>query len=541
MNSHRAGGREPEPGLWFLTSGTAGATADAVGQKAAGLMRMAAAGLPVPPGFVLDTGVCQDYCGADRQLGEEVITLVTRGIQQLERETGKRLGGARRPLLVAVRSGAAVSMPGMLETILNVGLCEGTLPGLLRASGDPRFAWDSYRRLIESFGEVVHGCSPASFTTVLTEALRNAGEPDVAELDCAALRESVSGLKAVYKSSAGRPFPQDPMEQLLGAIEAVMRSWKSARAVEYRRLKGLDNLAGTAVTVQAMVFGNMGITSGSGVGFSRDPATGERRLYSDFLLNAQGEDVVSGRFAAGGPDELVDAIPGLAGKLNEAGRKLEAIFGDAQDFEFTVEDGTLWLLQTRSAKRTPRAALQIACDLVDEGLIEPRTACARLRDYDLDTISTPRLAPGLDAEPVGKATPASSGVAVGPLALTIEDARRLAEQGTPAILVRPDAATEDIAGLAVCQGLLTAAGARTSHAAVVARELGLVCLVGCTSLSFGPAAGTLRIGAWQGGSGDVITVDGSAGRIYPGALELVREQPADLIEKVRTWQRDLAA
>ena len=535
MNGNRAVARDPR--LILLTAGTpAGTGPDVVGAKAAGLIQMAEAGLPVPHGFTLSTSVCGAYHARGRHLGEDVITLVSQGIQQLEHSTGKRFGGERRPLLVSVRAGAAISMPGMLDTILNVGLCDSTLPGLLRASGDPRFVWDSYRRLIEAYADVVEGCERAPFASAVDEAMRRHEVPAVAELDAAALRDLVGQLQEVYKSAAGRPFPQDPLQQLLGAVEAVMRSWNSARAVEYRRLKQLTELTGTAVTVQAMVFGNVGMTSGSGVGFTRDPATGEHRLYVDFLLNAQGEDVVAGRFATGDPDTLIAAIPGLAGELQDVSRTLEAIFTDAQDFEFTVEDGKLWLLQTRTAKRTPWAALQIACDLVTEGLVDTTTGCSRLSDYDLDQISRVRLAPGLDVKPIGSGTPASAGVAAGHVALTVEAARQLAARGEAAILVRPEASTDDISALAVCRGLLTAAGARTSHAAVVARELGVACLVGCPTLAVDPAAGTLTIGDWHGHTDDSITIDGASGQIYAGVLELVEERPADLIARVRGWQ-----
>jgi pyruvate, orthophosphate dikinase len=363
-----------------------------VGAKAYNLMRMTEAGLPVPPGFVLGTGLCRAYHDAGGQLGEGVADLVADGVRKIQRATGSRFGARRRPLLVAVRSGAAVSMPGMLETVLDVGLSDATLPGLLRATGDPVFVWDSYRRLIQSYGEVVDGCPAAPFTTVLSDAMIGSGVPAVAELDVAALRGVVRDLQDVYESAAGHPFPQDPMAQLLGAVEAVLRSWHGARAAAYRELEGLTGLAGTAVIVQAMVFGNMGVTSGSGVGFTRDPATGEDRLYADFLLNAQGEDVVAGRHATGDPEPLIAALPGLAHELQTVRRRLEALFGDAQDFEFTVEEGKLWLLQTRTAKRTPWAALHIACDLVDEELIDPATAVHRLGDYDLDSITRVRLA-----------------------------------------------------------------------------------------------------------------------------------------------------
>jgi len=534
MTGHAA---PADSGLSFLATGwRAGLGPDVVGSKASGLMRMADAGLPVPPGFVLSTQTCAGYHARGGRLDQDTIAMVSRGVQHIEQATGRRFGAGRKPLLVAVRSGAAVSMPGMLDTMLNIGLCDGTVDGLLRATGDRRFVWDSYRRLIESYAEVVDGCEPASFAGVVGDALREQDVPNVAELDAGALRTVVGQLQGRYKPAADRPFPQDPMDQLLGAVEAVLRSWNAPRAVEYRRLKQLTGLSGTAVVVQAMVFGNTGMTSGAGVGFTRNPATGERRPYIDFLLNAQGEDVVSGRAAIADSRTLICAVPGLADQLEGVTGKLEALFGDAQDFEFTVEDGKLWLLQTRTAKRTPWAALQIACDLVREGVIDEETACRRLRPYDLDAICAPRLAPGLDLKPVGTGTPASAGTASGRVALSIAQAQTMASRGDPVILVRGEASTADIAALEVCGGLLTATGARTSHAAVVARELGVSCLVGCTGLAIDAAADSLVIGEWRGHSGDTITVDGSSGAIYPGALDLVVERPTDLIAQVRRWQ-----
>lgn len=508
-----------------------------VGAKAAALMRLGQVGLAIPPGFVLGTEVCADYHANGQSLDKEVIGLVGQGVKHLERTTGLCFGADRRPLLVAVRSGAAVSMPGMLETVLDVGLCDATLPGLLRATGDPSFCWDSYRRLLESYAEVVDGCAPAPFRAVVDDELARHGLATVSELDAAALRDVVGNLKDLYRSVAGRAFPQDPMEQLLGAIEAVLRSWNAERAVEYRRLEGITGLAGTAVTVQAMVFGNRGVTSGSGVGFTRDPATGDNRLYVDFVLNGQGEDVVGGRHGAGDPEPLIAAVPGLADELQTLRRTLEAVFGDVQDFEFTVEDAKLWLLQTRSAKRTPWAALQIACDLVTEGVLDPAAALDRLRDYDLERISRTSLAPDLDIEPIGCATPAGIGVVSGGIALDANSAHRFAESGESVILVREETSTDDIAALAVCRGLLTASGARTSHAAVVARQLGVVCLVNCTALSIDLPTRTLRIGSTQLGEHDTITVNGADGSIYPGALQLVQERPIDLLERVREWQR----
>lgn len=506
-----------------------------VGAKAYNLMRMTEAGLAVPPGFVLGAELCRAYHRTGGHLPHGVVDLVRKGVERVERATGSQFGAERRPLLLAVRSGAAVSMPGMLETILDVGLSDATLPGLLRSTGDPVFVWDSYRRLVQSYGEVVEGCPAAAFAAVLSEAAGRYGVPTVAELDVAGLQGVVRKLQDVYQSVAGHPFPQDPMSQLVGAVEAVLRSWDAPRAAEYRALEGLTDLVGTAVTVQAMVFGNKGVTSGSGVAFTRDPATGEDRLYVDFLLNAQGEDVVAGRHAAGDPEPLIAAVPGLGHELQVVRRRLESLFGDAQDFEFTVEEGRLWLLQTRTAMRTPWAAIQIACDLVDEELIDPATAVERLRDLELDRITRVRLAADEDTAPLAQGVPAGTGVTTGRVALTAEAARRYAERGEPVVLVRDEASTEDIAGLAVCDGLVTATGARTSHAAVVARQLGVVCVVGCLDLSFDAHRGRLRVGTVELNEGDTITVDGSHGLVYSGNLGVRTEQPTELIERVRGW------
>jgi pyruvate,orthophosphate dikinase len=506
-----------------------------VGSKAANLIRLSEAGLPVPPGFVLSTEVCADYQHR-HELDAEVAELIAAGVARLERDTGRQFGGSRRPLLVAVRSGAPVSMPGMLDTILDVGLCDASLGGLLTASGDPAFVWDSYRRLVQCYAEVVEGCSPEPFHIEVEAALARSAVPDVCELDVASLRELVGTLQVVYHSLAGRPFPQDPREQLLGAVEAVLRSWNSERAVEYRRLEGLSGLPGTAVTVQSMVFGNLGLRSGSGVAFTRDPATGRNEMYLDFVPNAQGEDVVAGRSAAAGSGPLIAAIPGVDRQLESVRGTLEELFADAQDFEFTVEDGKLWLLQTRTAKRTALAALQIACDQVHEGIIDPAIALQRLDGYDLDQIKLSQLERHPGIEPAGSATPASTGVAAGVVALDVDSALRLAAQTQPVILVRDHASTADIAALAVCRGLLTATGSRTSHAAVVARQLGVVCLVNCPDLSIGSAGRDLRIGDHHLQEEDPITLDGSTGLIYRGLLRVTEHRPTDLLDRVRAWQ-----
>ncbi|MBV8488372.1 MAG: pyruvate, phosphate dikinase, partial [Planctomycetaceae bacterium] len=445
-----------------------GATADVVGNKGANLILMAEAGLPVPPGFVLPTSLCRSYFLGRQQLPEGTGELLRAGIREVEKVAGLCFGSDRRPLLLAVRSGAPVSMPGMLDTILNIGLTDRTLPALIRMTGNPRHAWDSYRRLIQAYAEVARGMPASRFEHIVGDHLQREGVPAMGELDVAALKGLVRDLLDQYEAEIGEPFPQDPMAQLSGAVEAVLRSWQSPRAVEYRRLHGLDDLAGTAVTIQAMVFGNMGATSGSGVGFTRNPATGENELYLDFLPNAQGEDVVSGRCPVQGVAGIQENVPEVLSSLREVKRRLELLFRDAQDFEFTVQEGRLFMLQSRNAKRTAWAGLRIICEQVAEGLIDEAVALARLAEFDLPSIQQVRLVAAAGCRPIGTGIPASPGVAVGAAVFDPEAAVRLAEAGGSPILIRTDISTEDITGLAAAAGILTGRGGRTAHAAVVA-------------------------------------------------------------------------
>lgn len=511
----------------------------AVGNKAWNLMRMAASGLPVPPGFVLPTG----WCRARRTTGADDAALgraLAAGVARLEAATGLEFRSPRRPLLVSVRSGAAVSMPGMLETVLDVGLNHRTVEGLIRLTGNPRLAWDSYRRLVQGFAEVVAGLDAAPFEAALAEAVGAAQVETERELDHLALRALTGEMLVLFERLAGRPFPADPMEQLTQAAAAVFASWDAAKAVAYRRLNLLDDDAGTAVTVQTMVFGNAGGGSGAGVGFTRDPATGARELYFDFCFNGQGEDVVAGRRTLTDSDRLRRMLPAAYLALQAAQGQLEGLFADAQDFEFTVQEGRLFLLQTRRAQRTPIAALRIAVDMVEEGLITPQEALARLRSVDLDAATHTRFAAPLPAA-LADAVIAGPGVAVGPIALDAAAAERMAEAGTPPILVRPETATSDIAGMARAAGILTAAGSRTSHAAVVARQLGKTCLVGCAGLTIDPGRRTCRIGGQTLAEGEAISLDGNSGTIYPGALTVLTERPERELAAIATWRHEAAA
>ncbi len=507
-----------------------------VGAKAYNLMRMDAAGLPVPPAFVLGTDFCRAFFADPEHLLEQLPELLAANMRRLENACSGSFGGRRRPLLVSVRSGAPVSMPGMMESILNVGLNDATVHGLIRQSGNPRLGWDSYRRLVESYANVVHGLSPAGFEHLAREFVDPDLFPDVSDLDAPALRQLTADCLQHMREESGHAFPQDPMDQLCAAVAAVFRSWRSPKAEEYRRLNGIDGDIGTAVTVQVMVFGNAGGTSGSGVGFTRDPATGKDELYIDFLFNAQGEDVVAGRRPVTDTLRLPGVMPEVHARLVAMKPLLEAEFGDMQDFEFTVEDGELYMLQTRTAKRTPWAALHVAVDLVEQGLIEPAVALARLAYLDADSLQRVSVVAESGAAALARAIPASIGVAVGEIALDEARARAVAEAGRPVILVREAIATEDIGALAVAEGILTATGGRTSHAAVVARQMGKVCLVGCDELRIDLDARCCEIGGRALREGETLSLDGNGGAVHAGRLEVRRNSPTRALERVAAWR-----
>ncbi|MDO5678772.1 MAG: PEP/pyruvate-binding domain-containing protein [Pelistega sp.] len=496
-----------------------------IGFKAHNLARMAALNLPVPPAFVLPTV----WTAQREKLNSEVWQ---EALNNLEKVSGARFGDPRRPLLLSVRSGAPVSMPGMMETLLNIGLCDESLPGLLRLTGNPRLVWDAYRRLVASFGEVVLGLDSQVFESDLSQI---ASGRDERELDFTELRALTQAHLASVQRVTGRAFPQDPYDQLEQAISAVFASWGATKALDYRRLNDLSDSMGTAVTVQQMVFGNAGGTSGAGVGFTRHPSTGEPQPWIDFLFNAQGEDVVSGRRSAHGHEQLADVMPTVWAELLGAVTQLEQAFQDMQDFEFTVENGRLWLLQTRHGKRTVQAQVRIALDLLDEGVIDREQAQSRLsgvKEADLALEYVVAEGEDVEANPVAWAISAAHGVAIGEIALDEEQARRCHETGKPVILVRQDAETRDIVALEIANGLLTARGARTSHAAVVARQLAKVCLVACNELHIDREGRKIRFANEEFIEGQVITLDGHTGAIYAGAVSTVREIPADLLERL---------
>ncbi len=500
------------------------ATPDVLGFKAYNLARMAEIGLNVPPAFVLGTGFCNRPDSVTPDLWLEALG-------QLEAATGLRLGDPRRPLLLSVRSGAPVSMPGMMETLLNIGLTAETLPGMVRQTGHPRLAWDAYRRLVSGFGEVVAGIDAAAFEADL-DAVR-AGESE-RQLDFTAQRDLTRRHLEIYRLHAGEPFPQDARAQLQAAIAAVFQSWSSEKARSYRALRGLSDAMGTAVTVQRMVFGNGGGLSGAGVGFTRNPIDGTPSPWVDFLFNAQGEDVVSGRRSAEGHEAFAAIAPGVWGDLVAATEALEQHFGDMQDFEFTVQNGELFMLQTRDGKRTPQAAVRIALDMADEGLIPAETARKRTDSFEPADLTTRAVASeeGAELVPVARAATASSGVASGEIAFDEDRVRSRKAAGAGVVLVRRDAETRDISALDLADGLLTQHGARTSHAAVVARQLGKVCLVGCEDLQIDEALRQIELGGCAFDEGATITLDGNSGLIYPGAARIVDKVPEALIERL---------
>jgi len=502
--------------------------AETVGAKAANLARMAALGLPVPPAFVLPIEFCAAVASGSRDARRKVAESLAEGIGFLEQTTGRHFGDRRAPLLVSVRSGAARSMPGMLNTVLDVGCTTAAVHGLVRMSGNPRFAWDCRRRFLESYGSTVLDLDPALF------AKRYAALVAADGLDSEAL-ERLAGQFEELIEQADETLPDDPMEQLANAAEAVYRSWMSERASTYRKLQHMEDLRGTAVAVQAMVFGNRDRASGAGVAFSRDPSTGAGKPMIDFLPESQGEDIVSGNRTPQTEDGIERCAPRAADKLRETLTRLEREFADVQDIEFTIDRGELWVLQTRSAKRTPLATLRFAVDFVNERLITPQEALQRLRGLDVDGLTRQRFAN--PDNPVASGTGASVGVAVGRAAFNFEHAQRLASRGEPAILIRPDISTADVAAFAISCGILTAFGGRTAHAALVARQMAKPCVVGCAVLTFEPNGhGGARLAGQTIKPDDWVSIDGENGGIFLGRQEVITERPDKELAEIKRWQ-----
>ncbi|WP_315756291.1 MULTISPECIES: PEP/pyruvate-binding domain-containing protein [unclassified Bradyrhizobium] len=508
--------------------------AEEVGAKAANLARMAALGLPVPPAFVLPVQLCADVVAGKGQAMRQLVDGLKGGIAFLEQATGKSFGCSRNPLLVSVRSGAARSMPGMLDTVLNVGCTSRAVRGLVRATGRPRLAWDCRRRLLESYAETVIGIDPAPLAERLSQMIAAEGVSNERELDSEALERLVCDEHKLLEEADDDGWLEDAAVQLERSARAVYRSWTSERARTYRRLEGLEHLKGTAVTVQAMVFGNGGMSSGAGVAFSRDPSTGADEPVIDVMFDSQGEDVVSGRRTPETERALSRALPDVALGLRATLKRLESEFRDVQDIEFTIEEGRLWILQTRAAKRTPRAALRIAVDLVHEGSITREEALGRLEGIDVEALTETSLVSAGQPAAVGVA--ASGGVATGRAAFDSASAERLAAAGNPVILIRHDTSTADIAGFAAASGIVTAVGARTAHASLVARQMGKPCVVGCAAIRLDGEAQQARIGAAVVSLGDWITVDGNTGRLYLGRGEIVAQRPEAELAELSTWR-----
>jgi pyruvate,orthophosphate dikinase len=509
--------RTPDMGWIGLGTTQAGLPPALYGSKASELAGMTALGLPVPPAFVLPTTLCGPILSAGDEPAGALRAGLAEGVARLEAATGRKLGDARAPLFVSVRSGAEQSMPGMLETVLDVGMNAVAVHGLIRATGNPRLAFDCWRRFIQTYAEVVGGLTLAPFDEALARMVQAEGVAHEGELDPEALERLVADFLAIAESEDVAP-PPDPIEQLFAAARAVYLSWRSPKAETYRRLNGLEHLQGTAVVVQAMVFGNAGGASGSGVAFSRDPATGAKGLYADFLFDAQGEDVVSGRRTPIDLARLRERLPEAAARLADSAATLERARRDMQDIEFTVEDGRLFLLQTRAAKRTPRAALRIAVDLVAEGLIERDEALRRVAAIDPATVGETSFVG--EAPTLAQALAAAPGVACGRACFSSAQAEDAVRRGDKAILIRRDASTEDIAGFAAADGILTAVGGRTSHAAVVARQMGKVCLVGCGALAVDADETRATLAGEVLRQGDWIALYGAAGGVSLGRRDI---------------------
>lgn len=517
------------------------------GGKGANLAEMASIGLPVPPGFTITTEECLRYLKDGEDFSKDLRDNVAKALHHIEETVGKGFGNAADPLLVSVRSGAAISMPGMMDTVLNLGLNDETVKGLAATSGDERFAWDSYRRFIQMYGDVVLGMDHDLFEEALEIAKEDKGFYSDTEMEEEDWKALVSEYKRIVAEELGRDFPQDPHEQLWGAIRAVFDSWDSDRAKVYRRLNGIPHDLGTAVNVQAMVFGNMGGTSATGVAFTRDPSTGEKAYYGEWLVNAQGEDVVAGirtpqyltraRREAAGADKpsMEEAMPEAFAELARVFELLERHYRDMQDIEFTVQQGKMFLLQTRTGKRTAKAALKMAVDMVAEGLIDEETAILRLDPMALDQLLHPTLDPQAPRDVLTTGLPASPGAASGKIVLDADTAEQWAGRGEKVILVRMETSPEDIHGMHAAKGILTARGGMTSHAAVVARGMGRPCVSGASAISIQREGRTLTIGNRELREGDIITVDGGNGQVMAGEVATIEPELAGDFGTIMEW------
>ena len=508
-----------------------------LGGKGANLAEMTNLGLPIPQGFTVTTEACTDYYENGKSISAEVEGQIFDALAKLEEIQGKKFGDNEDPLLVSVRSGARASMPGMMDTILNLGLNDVAVEGFARKTGNPRFAYDSYRRFIQMFSDVVMEISKSFFEGILDEVKEEKGAKYDTDLTAEDLQEVIVKYKAVYKEKMGEDFPQDPKVQLMEAVKAVFRSWDNPRAIVYRRMNDIPGDWGTAVNVQAMVFGNMGNTSGTGVAFTRNPSTGAKGIYGEYLINAQGEDVVAGIRTPQPIARLEQDLPECYKEFMAIAKKLEDHYRDMQDMEFTIQEGKLYFLQTRNGKRTAPAAIQIACDLVDEGKITPEEAVLRIDAKSLDQLLHPTFDPeALKAgEVIGSALPASPGAAAGKVYFTADDAKAAGERGERVILVRLETSPEDIEGMHASEGILTVRGGMTSHAAVVARGMGTCCVSGCGEIQINEEAKTFELGGHTFKEGDYISLDGTTGKIYKGDIQTVEASVSGNFGRIMGW------
>ena len=511
-----------------------------LGGKGANLAEMTNLGLPIPQGFTVTTEACTEYYNCGKKISSEIEKQIFDALADLEKIRGKKFGDINDPLLVSVRSGARASMPGMMDTILNLGLNDESVEGFAKKTNNPRFAYDSYRRFIQMYSDVVMEVNKSFFEKIIDEIKEEKGIKYDTELTVDDLKELVKRFKEVYKEHMnGEEFPQDVKEQLMGAVKAVFRSWDNPRAIVYRRMNDIPGDWGTAVNVQSMVFGNMGDTSGTGVAFTRNPSTGEKGIYGEYLINAQGEDVVAGVRTPQPITKLAEDLPECYKEFMEIANKLEEHYKDMQDMEFTIQEGKLYFLQTRNGKRTARAAINIACDLVDEGMITPEEAVTRIDAKSLDQLLHPMFDDKAlkEGEVIGEALPASPGAAAGKVYFTADDAKKNGKggKGERVVLVRLETTPEDIEGMVASQGVLTVRGGMTSHAAVVARGMGTCCVSGCGDITIDEAAKTFTLGGHTIKEGDYISLDGSTGKIYLGDIKTVDATVSGNFGRIMEW------
>ena len=508
-----------------------------LGGKGANLAEMTNLGLPIPPGFTVTTEACTDYYNHGRSISEEIQIQIFDALALLEEKLGKKFGDTENPLLVSVRSGARASMPGMMDTILNLGLTDISVEGFAKRTGNPRFAYDSYRRFIQMFSDVVMEVPKSLFERVIDEIKEDRRVHFDTELTAEDLKEVIRRFKEIYKEKMGEEFPQEPRVQLMEAVKAVFRSWDNERAIVYRRMNDIPGDWGTAVNVQSMVFGNMGNTSGTGVAFTRNPSTGAKGIYGEYLINAQGEDVVAGIRTPQPITRLEEDLPECYEEFLKIANRLEEHYRDMQDMEFTIEDGKLYFLQTRNGKRTAQAALQIACDLVDEGMITPQEAVSRIEAKSLDQLLHPAFDPDAlkKGTVMGQALPASPGAAAGKIYFNAEEAKEAHETGERVILVRLETSPEDIEGMHAAEGILTVRGGMTSHAAVVARGMGTACISGCGDIVIDEKKKQFTLGGKTYFEGDYISLDGSTGKIYDGDIQTQEASISGNFGRIMSW------